>query len=303
MVHQLEHRLEVKLIDRSKRPFVLTPEGEVFYNGCRKLVEQYTSLEDRVRTLHQEVVGRVTVASIYSVGLHHMDRYLKQFLSLYPKANVRLEYQHPHRVVEAVENDQVDLGLVSYPKSSRSVLATIWRREPMVLACSPCHRFADKFRISLEELSGEKIIAFDSDLKIRRQIDRALQLHGADVCVAMEFDNIETIKRAIEINAGVSLLPEPTVTREVEAGSLVAIPLTTDELVRPLGIIHRRAKQLNNTTLRFIELLKNQDSTRMGDSSNFSLSDGSLREKTTKPGGTDGNGSSAPVTNAAEVLE
>ena len=102
------------------------------------------------------------------------------------------------------------------------------------------------------------MIGFDSDLTIRREIDRVLQLHGAEVRVAMEFDNIETIKRAIEIDAGVALLPEPTVLREVAAGSLVAVPLATDELVRPLGIIHRRGKELGSTTRRFIELLQSE---------------------------------------------
>jgi DNA-binding transcriptional LysR family regulator len=256
VVNQLEKRLGVKLIDRSKRPFVLTPEGEAYYEGCRKLVQRYDALEDQVRTLHEEVSGRVRVVSIYSVGLHHMSRYLQQFLSQYPKANVRLEYQHPHRVCEAIEKDQADLGLVSYPRASRAIEAIPWREEPMVLVCSPEHRLASLPIIAFEDLDGEKVIGFDSDLTIRREIDRVLQLHHVEVRVTMEFDNIETIKRAIEIDAGVALLPEPTVRREVAARTLVAVPLSTDELVRPLGIIHRRGKELGSTTRRFIELLQ-----------------------------------------------
>ncbi|MBI3839343.1 MAG: LysR family transcriptional regulator [Planctomycetia bacterium] len=258
VVNQLERRLGVRLIDRSKRPFVLTPEGETYYDGCRKLVQRYDALEDQVRTLHEEVSGRVRVVSIYSVGLHHMSRYLQKFLSQYPKANVRLEYQHPHRVYEAVEKDHADLGLVSYPRSSRTIEAVGWREEPMVLVCAPGHRLASYATVALEDLAGEKVIGFDSDLTIRREIDRVLQLHNAEVRVAMEFDNIETIKRAIEIDAGVALLPEPTVLREVEAKSLVMVPLSTDELVRPLGIIHRRGKELGSTARRFIELLQSE---------------------------------------------
>ena len=258
VVNQLEKGLGVKLIDRSKRPFTLTPEGEIYYEGCRKLVERYMSLEEEVRTLHEEVAGRVRVASIYSVGLHHMNRYLQEFLSQYPKANVRLEYLHPHRVYDAIENDQADIGLVSYPKSSRTLKATAWREEPMVLACAPTHRLASRSRVGLEELSGEKIIGFDSDLTIRREIDRALHMNRAEVQVVMEFDNIETIKRAIEIDAGIGLLPAPTIIREVEAGSLVAVPLARNELVRPLGIIFRRGKDLGVTARRFIELLRNE---------------------------------------------
>jgi len=258
VVHQLEEGLGVKLIDRSKRPFVLTPEGEVYFEGCRTIVERYLSLEDKVRTLHQEVVGRVRVASIYSVGLHHMSRYLQEFLTDYPKANVRLEYLHPDRVYQSVEDGVADLGLVSYPKSSRGIQALEWREEPMVLVCPPSHSLAKRSRISLSDLNGQNMVGFDHELTIRGEIDRVLNLHRAEVRVVMEFDNIETIKRAIEIDAGVGLLPEPTIGREVQAGTLVAIPLDTDELVRPLGIIHRRGKELSSTAQRFIELLQRE---------------------------------------------
>ncbi|HTQ38588.1 MAG TPA: LysR family transcriptional regulator [Pirellulales bacterium] len=258
VVHQLERHLGTKLIDRSKRPFTLTPEGEIYYGGCRKIVERYFALEDRVRTLHDEVAGRVRVASIYSVGLHHMDRYLHQFLSQYPKANVRLEYLHPHKVYDAIESDHADLGLVSYPKPSRTIKAIGWRQEPMVLVCAPGHRFAKRQHVSLEEVAGEALVGFDADLTIRREIDRVLLEHRSEINVVMEFDNIETIKRAVEIDAGVSLLPAPTVVREMETGALSAVPLSTNELVRPLGIIHRRGKDLGVTVRKFIELLRGE---------------------------------------------
>jgi DNA-binding transcriptional LysR family regulator len=221
-------------------------------------VERYFVLEDKVRTLHQEVAGRIRVASIYSVGLHHMSRYLTEFLSRHPKANVRLEYLHPHRVYDAVERDKADLGLVSYPKSSRTVHAIEWRTEPMVLACTPEHRLANESSIELSQLAGEGLVGFDEGLTIRREIDRVLNLADVEVSTVMEFDNIETIKRAVEVGAGVALLPEPTVQREVAAGTLKAVSLATDDLVRPLGIIYRRGRELSSVAERFIELLRRE---------------------------------------------
>jgi DNA-binding transcriptional LysR family regulator len=161
-------------------------------------------------------------------------------------------------VYEAVEKDHADLGLVSYPRASRSLEAIGWREEPMVLVCAPGHRLARFSSIALADLDGENVIGFDSDLTIRREIDRVLAMHDAEVRVVMEFDNIETIKRAIEIDAGVALLPEPTVVREVEAGTLASVPLACDDLVRPLGIIHRRGKELASTARRFIDLLQSE---------------------------------------------
>ncbi len=259
LVHQLEDEVGVKLIDRSKRPLVLTPEGEVYYDGCRELIERYFALEDRVRSLHQEVAGRLRVGSIYSVGLHHMDLYQQEFLSRYPKAKLRIEYLHPQHVRESIEQHRADLGLISYPKSSRSIKMIKWREEPMVLVCAPEHPLANQTEADLSDLDGYDMIGFDAGLTIRRETDRVLHLHNVDVHVAMEFDNIETLKRAIEINAGVGLLPEPTVVREVKDGTLRAIQLTTDELVRPLGIIYRRGLELSPTAERFIELLLERD--------------------------------------------
>ena len=252
VVHQLEERLNVKLIDRSRRPFVLTPEGQTYYDGCRKIVQRYTELEDEVRPLHQEVSGRVSVASIYSVGLTHLNRDVQDFLSKHPKANVRVEYQHPERVYELVHEDQVELGLVSYPKESRSIKAIAWREEPMMVVCAPNHPLALETSVRLSQLDGCDMVGFIRQLRIRREVDRVLAVHQTDVRVVMEFDNIETIKRAIEINAGISLLPEPTVEREVRAGTLVAVPIQGDGLTRPLGIIHRHGKELSAATRSFI---------------------------------------------------
>jgi DNA-binding transcriptional LysR family regulator len=258
VVHHLEEHLGVQLIDRSKRPFVLTPEGKRFHEGSRVIVQRYGDLEREVRSLHEAVAGRLTVASIYSVGLAHMSGCLREFLAAHPKADVRLEYLHPQRVYETVDTGQADIGLVSYPEESASLAATPWRNEPMVLVCYPHHPLTRRPSATLEMLRGEAVVAFQSGLKIREEIDRVFALHKVSIKVASEFDNIETIKRAIEIGAGISLLPEPTIAREIEAGTLVQIPLAGQSLVRPLGIIHRRDRELSETARQFIHLLQSQ---------------------------------------------
>ncbi len=259
VVSHLEQHLGVQLIERSKRPLSPTREGEVFFDGCRKLIARYDALEDEVRTLHEDVAGRVRVAAIYSVGLHHMSQAVQEFTALHPRANVRLEYLHPDRVLESVENGQADLGLVSYPRSTRTVDAEPWREERFVLVCAPGNPLAERSSVTLGDLDHRPLVAFDTDLVIRHELDRALAAHGAEPDVVMEFDNIETIKRAVEIDAGVALLPEPTVGREVAAGTLAAVPLDVDPpvgLVRPLGIIRARGKPLPPTAARFLDFLR-----------------------------------------------
>jgi DNA-binding transcriptional LysR family regulator len=164
-------------------------------------------------------------------------------------------------VYEEVDHGQADLGLVSYPEESSSLAALPWRTETMVIVCNPQHPLTKHRSASLDMLSGEPIVAFQAGLKIREEIDRALALRKVRVRVALEFDNIETIKRAIEIGAGISLLPQPTIAREIESGTLVQIPLEGETLARPLGIIYRRDRKLNETAQQFIQLLQSQSTT------------------------------------------
>lgn len=255
IVHQLEKRLGVQLINRSTRPLQLTELGQAYYQGCKQLVEHYLELEASIKRGQPQLTATVQVATIYSVGLGAMGQYVQRFADEQPFARVHLEYLHSNRVVEKVLDGSVDLGLVSFPRKSRKVVVLPWREERMVLACPPAHPLAQQTAVRPSQLAGEKYIAFDKELGIRRQVDRFLRQHGAAVEVALEFDNIENIKKGIEIAGGVALLPEPTLRQEVEAGLLVARPLVGCRFVRPLAIIYRRQNRPSTAAQRFIDLL------------------------------------------------
>lgn len=255
IVAQLEARLGVRLIDRSTRPPQPTTQGQLFYEGCKAILEQYAELEARVRRDPGRLVASLQVAAIYSVGLSDMGQLVERFRVGHPGVKVQVEYLHPDRVYERVLDGTADFGLVSWPKPSRKLAVLPWRDEEMVLTCSPRHPLAGRRTISPAELSGEKYVGFDKGLTIRREIDRFLRNQEVVVEMTLEFDNIENIKQAVELGAGVALLPAPTVRREVQGGTLVTVPLTGCRFVRPLGIIHRRSHALGTAALRFIDLL------------------------------------------------
>jgi DNA-binding transcriptional LysR family regulator len=255
VVSLLERRMGAQLIDRSTRPLQLTALGQTYYQGCKALLEQYMELEASIRTAHAQLARTVRVAAIYSVGLSDMGQYVQDFQAKHPNIRVVLEYLHPDRVYEKVREGTADLGLVSFPRKVAKLAALLWRDEEMVLACSPVHPLAPNLAVRPQQLQGVKFIHFDKDLTIRREIDRFFREHGISVEVVLEFDNIENIKKAIEVGAGVALLPEPTLRREVEEHSLVARPLYGCHLVRPLGIIHSRHLKPSASALQFVDML------------------------------------------------
>ncbi len=254
-VHLLEKRLGTELIDRSKRPFELTSAGEVYYEGCRKLLDRFRKIEDRVQQISNRVVGRVRLAAIYSVGLLQMDAYARQYRQLYPDVDLQLSYLHPDEVYSRVLSDDADLGLVSFPRDGGDVASICWQEQPMVAVFPPNHKMASTNSVSVGHLSGENMVSFTTELTIRKKVDRWLKQAKVSPNIVHEFDNIENIKRAIEIGSGFSILPQPTVRREVEAGTLHAAKIKDTDWQRPLGIIHRRNNKLASPVEKFIELL------------------------------------------------
>lgn len=255
-VQQLEQHLGVRLIDRTRRPFVLTPEGADFHEGVRQVVELYDEVEARVRALREEVAGTVRVVTIYSVGLYAMRRCMQEFMARHPKARVRLEYLRAGRVYEAVREGEADLGVVAYPSPPRGLAVIPLGSENMVVICPPGHRLARIPKVTVGQLAGESFVAFDRDTAVRRELDRFLRQHHVSVQVVMEFDNIETIKQAVEIGAGISIVPEPTVVREAARGELAAVPLAVHPLRRPIGLVHRQRKVFTPAAARFVALLR-----------------------------------------------
>jgi DNA-binding transcriptional LysR family regulator len=255
IVLQLEKRMQVQLVDRSRRPLQLTSLGQTYYEGCKALLEQYTELEASIRSAQAEIAGTVQVAAIYSVGLGDMGEYVQRFVAEWPEVQVHIDYLHPDRVYERVLEGTADLGLVSFPRKSPKLESLPWREEKMVLACSPTHPLADRSEVRIKNLAGHNYVHFDRNLVIRRQVDRFLKEQGVGVEVVLEFDSIENIKQAVAIGAGVALLPEPTLRREVKSKELVALPLLGDPFTRPLGIIHRRRPRLSCAARRFLDLL------------------------------------------------
>lgn len=230
--------LGVSLIDRSRRPWRLTDSGKTFYAGCRDLVENYEGLVGRVRRFSG--TAEIWVAAIYSAGLRHLREFVDGFVKSHPGVRVHMDYLHPDRVLEAVKEGAVDLGLVSFPRAGRDLEVFSWREEPMVLVCPASHPWAKEKSMDPARLDGQPFVAFDRGLVIRREVDRYLKKSHAGVHVALEFDNIEAIKQAVEIGSGLSILPEPTLDREVRGGTLAFVPLKGRRFLRPLGIVRRR---------------------------------------------------------------
>jgi DNA-binding transcriptional LysR family regulator len=202
------------------------------------------------------VAGELRIASIYSIGLHELPPILKAFRQKHQDVEVHVEYRRSVQVYAEVLNGDVDLGLVAYPSKRSGLILEIFDQDDLVLICHPNHWIARHKSIKLKQLNGEKLISFEPDLPTRKVIDKHLKDYDVQIIHSMEFDNIETVKRAVEIESGVSIVPSNTVRQEVESGVLVSVPIAEPVMVRPLGVITRRNRARSPAHKEFLAALK-----------------------------------------------
>lgn len=255
-IAQLELNYKCQLINRKKRPIELTKEGQILYKAAKDILERYEQLKSELNALKSAAGNRINVAAIYSIGMHTLPAYVKKFMVRYPKVNVHIEYLSAKRIYELVLAGGVDIGLVAIPKRDKRLDVYDFENEPLVLVCSAKHPLADKAEVDIHKAQFERFIGFEKEVPTRMWVDSILQRYNVAIRPVMEFDNVETIKRAVEINSGISILPRTAVIQEVANGTIKAVPFSNEKFVRPTGIIVRKGKVLGQAGRYFIELLR-----------------------------------------------
>ena len=255
-ISALERQFKAMLIERSKKKFRLTREGEILYDYSKRITQVYEELQNKFQEVRDIVSGTIRVATIYSIGLHDLPPYMKKFLKGFPTVKIHVEYRRANQVYDDVLGNVVDLGLVAYPNKDPRLEVVPLRKDRMVLVCHPQHPFAKLKTVPLGSLNRQKFIGFEPDIPTRKAIDRIFKEHNVVVQTVMEFDNVETVKRAVEIDAGISILPQTTIAQEVAKQTLVQLAFEGQEFHRPLAALFKKNKVLSPAMKQFLAIVK-----------------------------------------------
>src|SRR3982751_6747711 len=259
-VRGLEERFRKRLLERvrGRREVRLTEAGQGFYEESRRVLAAYAGLQERMRSLDGTVSGRVRVATVYSIGLHELPPVVRRFITLYPAAKIDLEYSRTTRIVRDVLSGAIELGIVAYPEKKRGLTIIPLPGDRLVLICPPSSPLAGRKKIRASDLSGLDFVHFERDIPTRRATDKIFKMHSVVVNRVAEFDNIETIKRAVEVGFGLAIVPLPAVSDDERNGQLAVVKLAEKEWVRPIGVIFRSDRNLSLAAKKFIQILEGE---------------------------------------------
>ena len=253
----MEAHYDMLIIDRNQKKFRLTPQGTALYSTFKEILDLYEKLNCEIQEMRNIVSGTIQISTVNSIGLHELPPYLKSFIKQFPSVNARVEYRRANLVYEDVLHGNADLGLVAFPPPHKDLTIIPFANDELIIVMSPEHRLTKKRSISMNDLSGVEFVAFERDIPTRKATDEILAKAGVEVQVVMEFDNVETVKRAIEINAGIAILPASTVITESERNQLIIYKLEGGIHNRPLAVIHKKNRILTPALRSFVELMQN----------------------------------------------
>ena len=256
-IRTLEEKFKRRMLERirGRREVKLTPAGEVFYRESKHVLDAYEQLQESLRGVVGKIGGTVRVATVYSVGLHELPSKVREFMTKFPSAKIDLEYLRSTRVVREVLSGNVELGILALPEPKRGLTITQMSENRLVLIAPPDHKFASKAKVKVTDLNGQDFVHFERDVPTRKAMDRIFRENKVEVNKVAEFDNIETIKRAVEVGVGIAIVPEPSVSVAFKAGTLAVIPLAEKYWVRSVGAIHRTDRSLSLAAKKFLQLL------------------------------------------------
>ena len=254
-IRTLEGHFSVPLLERGRHCIKLTPEGELFLEASRRMLATYERLHEGIHALQSKVEGLLKIATVLSVGVHELPLYVNRFREQFPNAELRIEYRKASQVYSEVIDGRIDLGLVAYPSRRKGVIVHSFWKDRLVVICSNSHPLANKLTVTLQDLTNFEIVGFEPDLPSQKAIEAMFQRADVEVQQSLCFDNVDTVKKAVEMGQGVAIVPMRAANAEVESGRLTALMLNDSDCWRPLGILGKRNRAVTPVMREFISVL------------------------------------------------
>jgi len=254
-IRQLEQEYGDRLLDRSGKTVKLTPAGQIFYEYAERMKtlreESLVAVADHSRTPR----GTLRVGANEATCLYVLPEVFGEYCRRYPPVQINIYRNFSYKIVEKLENGQIEVGILTLPIQSPSLKIQSIFRDKLMLMVSPKNPLAKHKIVPVSEIVKQPLLIPKTG-HTRRLMDKLFRPHAAELQIRMELPSIGMIKSFVAADLGVSLISQSFARDEVEAGRVKLIDLEDAELYRELGLAYRRDRTLSVATTAFIALLR-----------------------------------------------
>lgn len=256
-IRQLENELGARVFVRAPRHVILTEAGEHLLQRARQILREHDAAVDEIAALAGAERGRLRIGSASAMILTEpLPKILKELRRQHPAAEVAVISGTSGALVDQILAGELDIAFVSLPVDVRGIQTERLSEDQLVAIASPRHKLAKQRTISAYTLAGEKLILGERGGNTRRLIDQFFAQAGVSLHVAMELSRQAAIRRMVEEDMGVGIVPLQSVKEEVEKGKLVRWWIEGAEINWQLGLAQLNGGYESPIVQKFISLAR-----------------------------------------------
>ncbi|MGD8894312.1 MAG: selenium metabolism-associated LysR family transcriptional regulator [Desulfobacterales bacterium] len=252
----LEEFYGTTLFDRLGKKIALTQAGKILYEATKDIFSLIDEAKARIDDIEGLATGALKVGASFTIGIYIAPDFLAEFRNQHPNISVSLDISLSRHIVNKVRRNLLDVGLVGAPPKDEKLISARVLMDELVVIIPHDHKWANRKKLRPKELTEQPFILSKVGSGTRQTIMDRLKNNGVILKNYLEFGNTEAVKKAVESGLGISILSKYVVSREVEAGLLVAIPLSKIDLMRGIFLIYHKDKYLTNTIRSFMDLFE-----------------------------------------------
>lgn len=253
---QLEESLEMTLFNRTKEGMKLTERGEILFTHASQMFETYEDMKRAMVLAEKQVRGPMNLASVHSVGNYLLPPILAEYHRVYPDVQINLELHTSNRVMEMLQENQVDLAIIAWDRQYPLLSSTVILQNHLVLAAHPKHPLARKRNPTVADLAEHQFLGYEPGTPTRVMIDAHFKNLGHPLSYIMEPANIATMKQLCIAGMGLAFLPAFAVKLETKLKMLKVIPVSEASLDRPITMYWKERRVLTRPAQKFVEFVQ-----------------------------------------------
>ena len=258
---QLEESFETTLFNRTKGGMDLTEDGELVFEYAMQMFQTFDDMKRAIALAEKEVKGPLNIAAVHSIGVYLIPGHLARFHKKFPEVRINLELHSSNRVMELLQENLVDLSLITWNRQYPQLASTVLMQNDMVLVASPKHPFLKKRGVAVKDLKGEPFIGYEAGTPTRILMDAHFKGLGIVLDYVIEVAQVGTIIQLAVAGMGLALLPRFTVRLELEKKDLKAIDIPEVRMERPVTLYWKERRALSRPAQEFIRFIRDASKT------------------------------------------
>lgn len=254
-VKQLEEQFNTRLFERSHGRIALTPAGSLVMDYAERVLALSEEMEQRVADMTGNVGGPLLLGASTTIAEYILPKILGEFKAQHPEVQAHMAVANSETIVHRVADHSLDVGLIESPSHLPTLANEVCCDDELVVICAPRHALAKRRSVRAQEVAALPLVRREVGSGTREFTDNYLRESGVamdDLDVMMELGSPEAIKGVVETGIAIAIVSRATIVKELELGSLVAIPLAP-RLMRTLSLVHPREKFRSRLLTAFVE--------------------------------------------------